>query len=125
MLSLYIKFYCLCGHVVPIYFIPFLMWSSYTEYLFQIPGQCMCKPGYCGARCEECAEGYTGFPNCEPCPCNRAGSTNPDTCIGECKCKVRKCRFALCSINLRYIDLHVFILTWHIDILVRIMKRES
>jgi len=26
--------------------------------------QCPCKPSYTGAKCDQCAAGYYGFPNC-------------------------------------------------------------
>uniref|UniRef100_H2ZIA5 Laminin subunit alpha-2 n=1 Tax=Ciona savignyi TaxID=51511 RepID=H2ZIA5_CIOSA len=51
------------------------------------PGSCYCKVGYTGQQCDKCAFGYTGFPYCEPCPCNTSGSLNIDPCIGDCACK--------------------------------------
>ncbi|OZC06693.1 hypothetical protein X798_06324 [Onchocerca flexuosa] len=54
----------------------------------QKPGDCICKPGFGGRRCEVCAPGYRNHPKCEPCPCNRAGSLNFETCEEErCICK--------------------------------------
>ncbi|KAK6105271.1 Laminin EGF-like (Domains III and V) family protein [Brugia pahangi] len=54
----------------------------------QKPGDCICKPGFGGRRCDVCAPGYRNHPKCEPCPCNRAGSLNFDTCEEEhCICK--------------------------------------
>ncbi|KJH49987.1 laminin EGF-like protein [Dictyocaulus viviparus] len=54
----------------------------------QHPGDCVCKPGFGGRRCERCAPGYRNYPRCEPCPCNQAGSVNFDTCEEEnCQCK--------------------------------------
>ncbi|PIO72286.1 laminin EGF-like protein [Teladorsagia circumcincta] len=54
----------------------------------QHPGDCVCKPGFGGRRCERCARGYRNYPKCEPCPCNQAGSVNYDTCEEEtCQCK--------------------------------------
>ncbi|XP_049683277.1 laminin subunit alpha-3 [Accipiter gentilis] len=52
-------------------------------------GQCKCKPGVKGRRCDQCAPGTYGFPNCMPCNCSRAG-TEPDVCdpqTGICLCK--------------------------------------
>ncbi|XP_071660282.1 laminin subunit alpha-3 isoform X2 [Patagioenas fasciata] len=52
-------------------------------------GQCKCKPGIKGRRCDQCAPGSYGFPNCVPCNCNRGG-TEPDVCdpqTGICLCK--------------------------------------
>ncbi|KAL3317530.1 hypothetical protein Ciccas_003822 [Cichlidogyrus casuarinus] len=39
-----------------------------------VNGKCKCKLGYDGAQCNECKMGYFGFPGCEPCNCNKAGS---------------------------------------------------
>ncbi|KFP23247.1 Laminin subunit alpha-3, partial [Egretta garzetta] len=52
-------------------------------------GQCKCKPGITGRRCDQCAPGTYRFPNCVPCNCNRDG-TEPDVCdpqTGICLCK--------------------------------------
>uniref|UniRef100_A0A8D2MHR9 Laminin subunit alpha 3 n=1 Tax=Zonotrichia albicollis TaxID=44394 RepID=A0A8D2MHR9_ZONAL len=52
-------------------------------------GQCRCKPGIKGRRCDQCAPGTYGFPDCVPCRCNRDG-TEPDVCdpqTGTCLCK--------------------------------------
>nr|CAB3263371.1 laminin subunit alpha-2 [Phallusia mammillata] len=51
------------------------------------PGSCYCNEGFAGSRCDRCAFGYRGFPRCDPCPCNVAGSRNVDPCVGECACK--------------------------------------
>lgn len=63
---------------------------------------CICKPGYIGDLCENCATGYYGLPsneggNCTECGCNHNGSISDDCDIvtGQCKCKTgitgRKC----------------------------------
>ncbi|XP_055022543.1 laminin subunit alpha-1 [Boleophthalmus pectinirostris] len=49
-------------------------------------GQCPCREGFAGRRCERCAFGYRDFPLCSKCECNLAGSTNSDPCE-ECVCK--------------------------------------
>ncbi|NWX20634.1 LAMA3 protein, partial [Aegotheles bennettii] len=52
-------------------------------------GQCKCRPGIKGRRCDQCAPGTYGFPNCVPCKCNRGG-TELDVCdpqTGICLCK--------------------------------------
>ena len=40
------------------------------------PGDCICKPGFTGSRCDKCEKGYHNFPYCEPCPCALAGTMN-------------------------------------------------
>ncbi|KAG8566984.1 hypothetical protein GDO81_013453 [Engystomops pustulosus] len=52
-------------------------------------GQCTCKPNIMGRRCEKCAPGFYGYPNCRPCECNRAGTeqTICDSVTGQCLCK--------------------------------------
>lgn len=57
-------------------------------------GQCVCRIGYDGLRCERCAKGYYGYPRCRPCGCNAAGILSCDGEIcdcdenGQCPCKV-------------------------------------
>ncbi|KAG8521110.1 Laminin subunit alpha-1, partial [Galemys pyrenaicus] len=51
------------------------------------PGQCSCKEGYGGEKCDRCQIGYKGFPDCVPCSCNATGSTNDDPCSEPCLCK--------------------------------------
>ncbi|XP_015258513.1 PREDICTED: laminin subunit alpha-1-like, partial [Cyprinodon variegatus] len=50
-------------------------------------GQCPCKEGFSGQRCDRCAFGFRDFPRCVRCECNLAGSTNSDPC-SPCTCKV-------------------------------------
>ncbi|XP_043081584.1 laminin subunit alpha-1 [Puntigrus tetrazona] len=50
-------------------------------------GQCVCKEGFAGEKCDRCAFGYRDFPQCTRCECNLAGSHNIDPC-SECVCKV-------------------------------------
>ena len=57
-------------------------------YRIQIPGTCVCKEGFGGADCNQCAFGYFGWPNCQPCRCNQAGSRDPNSCDRACDCKV-------------------------------------
>ncbi|MBZ3888985.1 Laminin subunit alpha-1 [Sciurus carolinensis] len=51
------------------------------------PGQCPCKEGYAGEKCDRCQFGYKGYPNCVPCDCNPTGSVNEDPCTEPCLCK--------------------------------------
>ncbi|XP_074843522.1 laminin subunit alpha-1 isoform X4 [Carettochelys insculpta] len=51
------------------------------------PGQCQCKEGYTGLKCDRCAFGYKGYPNCVRCNCNLVGSINDDPCTEPCPCK--------------------------------------
>lgn len=42
--------------------------GSQTRQCNRATGQCDCKDGMAGLRCDECARGFTGvFPNCVPC----------------------------------------------------------
>uniref|UniRef100_A0AAY4A6X9 Laminin subunit alpha-1 n=1 Tax=Denticeps clupeoides TaxID=299321 RepID=A0AAY4A6X9_9TELE len=50
------------------------------------PGQCLCKEGFAGERCDRCAFGYRDFPLCTFCECSLEGSLNIDPCT-ECICK--------------------------------------
>ncbi|NXG31934.1 LAMB4 protein, partial [Dromaius novaehollandiae] len=54
-------------------------------------GQCQCKLGYSGRRCDECEENYFGNPqtHCFPCECNQEGTGQPkcDQATGACNCR--------------------------------------
>ncbi|XP_076245323.1 wing blister [Calliopsis andreniformis] len=58
-----------------------------------LQGQCPCRIGYAGLRCEKCAKGYYGYPRCRPCSCNLAGTLQCDDDVcncdddGQCPCK--------------------------------------
>ncbi|XP_077410965.1 laminin subunit alpha-1 [Vanacampus margaritifer] len=49
-------------------------------------GQCACKTGFAGRRCDRCAFGFRDFPLCARCECHLAGSINRDPC-DDCICK--------------------------------------
>uniref|UniRef100_A0A8V0X4B6 Laminin subunit alpha-1 n=2 Tax=Gallus gallus TaxID=9031 RepID=A0A8V0X4B6_CHICK len=51
------------------------------------PGQCQCRDGYTGEKCDRCAFGYRGYPNCLRCNCSLIGSINEDPCAEPCLCK--------------------------------------
>lgn len=51
------------------------------------PGDCLCKEGFDGARCEKCAPGYRNYPRCDQCNCVYAGIVNTEVCDGNCICK--------------------------------------
>ncbi|KAI5729364.1 hypothetical protein M8J76_001799 [Diaphorina citri] len=53
----------------------------------QFGGQCQCKPNVIGRRCEMCATGYYGFPDCHPCNCPFTAVC--DSYTGECICAAR------------------------------------
>ncbi|XP_077409138.1 laminin subunit alpha-2 isoform X2 [Vanacampus margaritifer] len=53
----------------------------------QPPGSCRCKEGFGGLRCDRCAIGYMGYPDCQPCNCSVEGSSNSDPCTSPCVCK--------------------------------------
>ncbi|UYV76881.1 LAMA2 [Cordylochernes scorpioides] len=53
----------------------------------QNPGQCLCRPGYKGRRCEQCDLGHRNYPRCEACFCDPRGTATPYTCQGPCRCK--------------------------------------
>ncbi|CAH8616947.1 unnamed protein product [Schistosoma rodhaini] len=66
-----------------------------------LPHKCICKVGYAGLRCEQCAPGYYGDPTsmtaCQACDCDIGGSRS-ETCnqdTGQCDCwpgiKGRRC----------------------------------
>ncbi|XP_071452213.1 laminin subunit alpha-2-like [Hetaerina americana] len=42
-------------------------------------GRCVCRRGFGGPKCAECAYGFYGFPDCRPCNCD-LGGTDPRTC---------------------------------------------
>eukprot|EP00079_Xenopus_tropicalis_P016422 XP_004915294.1 PREDICTED: laminin subunit alpha-1 isoform X1 [Xenopus tropicalis] len=51
------------------------------------PGQCQCKEGYTGTKCDQCKFGFKGYPNCVRCNCSLVGSVNEDPCAEQCVCK--------------------------------------
>ncbi|XP_078397304.1 laminin subunit alpha-3 isoform X1 [Cetorhinus maximus] len=52
-------------------------------------GQCRCKSKVTGRQCDRCSVGYSRYPDCVPCNCNRE-ATQPTVCdpiTGQCLCK--------------------------------------
>lgn len=56
-------------------------------------GHCICREGYMGRRCDQCAAGYYGYPECKRCGCNKHGSMASKSGVvqcddlGQCPCK--------------------------------------
>ena len=41
-------------------------------------GNCLCREGYSGERCDRCEAGWWGYPDCQPCECSTEGSSTQD-----------------------------------------------
>lgn len=56
----------------------------------QKTGQCECKPGFRGKRCEECDKYYYGLPYCKRCQCDLDGTESRycNSTSGQCECKL-------------------------------------
>lgn len=50
-------------------------------------GECVCKEGFTGRKCSECAIGYRGE-NCTKCSCDVRGTMAGGECESHCQCKV-------------------------------------
>lgn len=50
-------------------------------------GQCECREGFKGRRCDQCEDGYEGL-RCAKCPCDIRGTVSGGQCDDECECKV-------------------------------------
>nr|VZI45611.1 unnamed protein product [Spirometra erinaceieuropaei] len=67
------------------------------------PGDCICRPGFAGQRCDRCALGYYQPPanpnECVPCPCDLSGSQGGDgyRCHPPCNCKPNVDQDSLCK----------------------------
>lgn len=50
-------------------------------------GQCLCKEGFGGDKCDKCIPGYKDYPDCQPCGCSEIGSTTTVCDVsGKCDC---------------------------------------
>lgn len=50
-------------------------------------GECVCKPGYSGPKCDQCAVGFNGG-DCEKCSCDVRGTIPGGECEEQCQCKM-------------------------------------
>ena len=51
---------------------------------------CNCKENFSGPLCNQCADGFFNFPNCESCQCQGDGIEDTNTCdivTGSCACR--------------------------------------
>ncbi|KAL1020660.1 hypothetical protein UPYG_G00002990 [Umbra pygmaea] len=71
-------------------------------------GQCRCKSNVIGRQCDRCSPGFYGYPNCRPCDCNEAGTTEDvcDSYTGSCVCKenVQGVRCDQCRLGTFHLD---------------------
>lgn len=51
-------------------------------------GECICKKGFIGAKCDQCAPGYKGE-YCTKCDCDVRGTMPGGECESHCQCKVK------------------------------------
>lgn len=51
-----------------------------------IGGDCVCKPGYSGPKCDQCAVGFNGG-DCDKCSCDIRGTIPGGECETQCQCK--------------------------------------
>ncbi|KAG5676021.1 hypothetical protein PVAND_005876 [Polypedilum vanderplanki] len=52
----------------------------------EVGGECICKPGFSGPKCDICAVGYGGN-DCEKCSCDVRGTIPGGECDESCQCK--------------------------------------
>lgn len=90
--------------------------AYYLSYLFVFPlqgtwpGQCQCRDGYTGEKCDRCAFGYRGYPNCLRCNCSLIGSINEDPCAEPCLCKVSiKISFLFKKTPVEWVFIYIYI----------------
>ena len=70
------------------------MVGSLSETCNEFDGQCECKDGFGGRKCDQCQENYYGDPQveCFPCNCNPrvSESLQCDRVTGKCICREGK-----------------------------------
>ena len=49
------------------------VYGSLSMFCGSSSGQCQCRRGYDGKKCDECRVGFFGFPDCEECNCHVSG----------------------------------------------------
>ncbi|GAB0100124.1 laminin subunit alpha-1 [Sergentomyia squamirostris] len=52
-----------------------------------IGGECTCREGFSGPRCDRCSHGYHGE-NCKKCLCDLRGTMSGGVCESHCQCKL-------------------------------------
>uniref|UniRef100_A0A1B0D2T9 Uncharacterized protein n=1 Tax=Phlebotomus papatasi TaxID=29031 RepID=A0A1B0D2T9_PHLPP len=52
-----------------------------------IGGECACREGFSGPKCDHCAKGYQGE-NCTKCECDGRGTMPGGECEAHCQCKL-------------------------------------
>ena len=62
--------------------------AVYSDQCDETTGQCRCKPGVGGRRCDQCERGYYGYTaeGCRKCECTSDGAVTCDAVTGKCQC---------------------------------------
>lgn len=90
-----------CEKCAPGYYRPFGVLPNATEpcvpcdchdpgsegHCMSLGGECMCKEGFTGTRCDQCIAGHRG-PKCLKCGCDSRGTMQGGECESHCQCKL-------------------------------------